>query len=138
VYDVTKSLDHCRIGYWLQSIHAHAGGTVPIILVGTHVDDKVCTPEYVESVSEKVAKLVDMLSFPLDIKYHVVVSTAKGTGIKELKKHLIEIALGLPYMPEEIPKSYLIMEEKIQAKISGAIKVPTVNWKEFEALARER
>eukprot|EP01102_Stenamoeba_stenopodia_P010656 TRINITY_DN3237_c0_g1_i5.p1 TRINITY_DN3237_c0_g1~~TRINITY_DN3237_c0_g1_i5.p1 ORF type:complete len:1193 (+),score=204.69 TRINITY_DN3237_c0_g1_i5:671-4249(+) len=137
VYDLTKTLDACRVPYWLQSIHAHTGGCVPVVLVGTHVDDKICTNEYVETVSERVAKLIDSLTFPIDIKYHIVVSTAKGTGIKDLKKKLVEVALELPYMPEEIPKSYLIMEEKIQNKISGAVAVPTVNWKEFEAIARE-
>jgi len=41
----------------------------------------------------------------------VLALTAKqGTGIKELKKKLVEVALELPYMPEEIPKSYLMME----------------------------
>ena len=72
--------------------------------------------------------------------------------MKELKKKLVEIALqqvrtstmlpsaysSKPYMPEEVPKSYLLMEQKIREKLaSGLGHYATVSWKDFLGLATE-
>jgi len=47
--------------------------------------------------------------------------------------------LPQPYMPEEIPKSYLLMEKMIKERVlqGGVGHNSTVSWSEFVAMARE-
>eukprot|EP01088_Endostelium_zonatum_P020081 TRINITY_DN722_c1_g1_i1.p1 TRINITY_DN722_c1_g1~~TRINITY_DN722_c1_g1_i1.p1 ORF type:complete len:2287 (+),score=512.39 TRINITY_DN722_c1_g1_i1:319-7179(+) len=39
-----------KIEYWLQSLRSKLGPNIPVIIVGTHLDDPRCTKEYVNSV----------------------------------------------------------------------------------------
>jgi GTPase SAR1 family protein len=47
VFDLLKPEEEtAMIGFWLQSLKEKGAADCPIILIGTHLDDKKCTAEY--------------------------------------------------------------------------------------------
>jgi hypothetical protein len=57
VFNLLDVLENHTLDYWLDSIFLRTPMS-PIFLVGTHLDDKRCTPEYLESVRKAIIKRV--------------------------------------------------------------------------------
>jgi Protein tyrosine and serine/threonine kinase/C-terminal of Roc, COR, domain len=120
-------LGESRIEYWLQSVQARGRGA-PVILVGTHFDDKRCTDEY---MSETYAYLKrKYLNRHSNIVTLLSVSTRTGRCVDEVREVVVDTALKLDYMPEEIPLRYLDVEEKLLS-LRSVLPVPTQSWEEF-------
>ncbi len=47
IFNMLESEEESQIEYWLQSINARTSNA-PVVLVGTHADDKMCTKEYID------------------------------------------------------------------------------------------
>eukprot|EP00012_Vannella_robusta_P006904 CAMPEP_0206208048 /NCGR_PEP_ID=MMETSP0166-20121206/15974_1 /ASSEMBLY_ACC=CAM_ASM_000260 /TAXON_ID=95228 /ORGANISM="Vannella robusta, Strain DIVA3 518/3/11/1/6" /LENGTH=748 /DNA_ID=CAMNT_0053628965 /DNA_START=1 /DNA_END=2244 /DNA_ORIENTATION=+ len=77
--------NHSKVEYWLNSIHSRARGS-PIFLVGTHLDDKQVTEEYLQEYMSKLCNTVKperFISIP-SVKGIYSVGSNKGIGIQVL------------------------------------------------------
>lgn len=140
VWDLRNDPSNSRIEFWLQSIVARAGSKVPVLLVGTHSDDKQFREDddalvaKLESVAEEYSK-----RFP-SIKLITAVSCADGAGMDELKESLIESALQQKHMGEPLPMSYLTLEEeinKIRDERASRFAPPIIEWNEFKSIGNK-
>jgi len=95
----------------IRATGAQNGINPPILMVGTHLDAKCCTPEFVD---EKLAELSS--HYPkrrfngLDGIY--TVSCKKGTGVKELKQRLVDLA---GFMPIITPVTWMRLKDRIMS-----------------------
>lgn len=121
-----------KIEYWLQVIKAKAQ-SAPVLIVGTHLDDKSCTPLYLETVFNILKKKYSA-RFDNIVGYFAV-STKNLKGIEDLKVAVNKTALQCPYMPEDIPKPYLRLETEIYNLRSNPSKEPAIHFSEFKDLA---
>lgn len=71
------------VEYWLQCINARAA-RAPVIVIGTHADDKHCTKEYIDSVWKVLCERYNKRNFP-DIVDWLAISSKSGRGLPELK-----------------------------------------------------
>mmetsp|Transcript_560 Transcript_560/g.1284 ORF Transcript_560/g.1284 Transcript_560/m.1284 type:complete len:1538 (-) Transcript_560:24-4637(-) len=116
-----------HVDHWLELIHSRAGNA-PILLVGTHTDDRQCTQEYIEGIK---TRLFSRQSRYKSIKgLHMVNPKA---GVEDLQRAIMETAVNEPYMPESIPAFY----EEIGAKVRdlGATK-PFLTYADFCELCK--
>jgi len=120
-------LGESRIEYWLQSVQARGRGA-PVILVGTHFDDKRCTDEYMSDTYAYLKR--KYLNRHPNIVTLLSVSTRTGRCVDEVRDEVIQTALKLDYMPEEIPLRYLDVEEKLLS-LRSVLPVPTLSWEAF-------
>ncbi|KAL6069141.1 Myotubularin-like phosphatase domain [Balamuthia mandrillaris] len=124
--------DTSRVEYWLQSIDARSYGTSPVVvvLVGTHCEDKRCTPEYIDSCFQTLTKrFKKRFKKRLNLEATFAISNLSGNGISKLTNYLLDAALKQPYMPQSIPKSYLSLEEKLSG-LRLAKRPPLISFEE--------
>ncbi|PRP77349.1 hypothetical protein PROFUN_05594 [Planoprotostelium fungivorum] len=136
VWNLENTLDQSKLEYWLQSIKARAP-KAPIIIVGTHSDSPVCTSDYLQKTQQRINEEY-YARFP-NIQYVCEVDAKKGKNIEELIKILSKIALAQPRMGENIPKSYLLLEEKVlkerKRRLKGKPGYPLMTYNEYSELA---
>jgi len=130
VVNVAKG-DISRIDYWLNSIKARAP-EAPVLLVGTHLDDPVCTDQYLSAFWRRVF-LKYRKRFP-QVVGRATVSSRTLFCVSELLNMLRTVALAQSYVPEEVPKSYLAVEQKVR---DLAALRPTGSLSEFSHVARD-
>lgn len=108
-----KDMEGSRVEYWLQMVLAKAGYTSPVIIVATHEDDKSVDkstiPDTLATVKKKYAR------FPF-VKGVVSISSKTGSGIPQLRKLILTLALSHATMKEQVPRSYLLLEEEIKKR----------------------
>ena len=108
-----KDLEGSRVEYWLQMVHAKAGYTSPVVIVATHEDDKsvdkTTIPDILAATKKKYSR------FPF-VKGVVSISSKTGSGIPQLRKLILTLALSHPTMKEQVPRSYLLLEEEIKKR----------------------
>eukprot|EP01102_Stenamoeba_stenopodia_P014052 TRINITY_DN4636_c0_g2_i1.p1 TRINITY_DN4636_c0_g2~~TRINITY_DN4636_c0_g2_i1.p1 ORF type:complete len:1322 (+),score=264.84 TRINITY_DN4636_c0_g2_i1:1203-5168(+) len=125
--------ERAKIEHWLHTVKSKLSQPAPVLLVGTHVDDKRCTQEQIDTVlavlKKKYASRFD------NIVGYYTVSTKAAKGIEELKQAIINTALQCSYMPEDIPKPYLRLETAIINLRNS--KDPAIPFSEFATLALE-
>jgi small GTP-binding protein len=86
------ALDESRstIGYWLNTIEAHAGPNAPILIVGTHLDNL--------KDSEKVMELLERKyyndRYP-SVRGIIAVSSSNGQNIERVSKKICQLAYDL-------------------------------------------
>lgn len=100
IFNLLESEEESQIEYWLQSIGSRTGSTgsssthpfsnhslflgslvlrvsfaenAPVILVGTHAEDKACTKEYVDHYFDSIKRKYGNL-FKLQIQAHFAIS----------------------------------------------------------------
>jgi len=66
-----------KVEYWLKTLKVRANGA-PVVLVGTHRDDKRCDKKYREALIKSMRKRFDS-RFPF-IRDYVCVSCKNGKG----------------------------------------------------------
>ncbi|KAL6040633.1 Myotubularin-like phosphatase domain, variant 2, partial [Balamuthia mandrillaris] len=119
-----------RIEYWLQSIYTRGRGA-PVILVGTHLDNKKCSKRYLDNL---YATLLQKFSGTFkNIRFFFALSCSTGKGIEDLRKKVTELALSIIEQEREVPQPYITLEEKLRA-ISAVKPQPVLSWQEFEAV----
>lgn len=105
-----------------------------MILVGTHADDESCTDEFLDALYAKLR--TEYAEEYLCIKGIYFVSGTRGDGVEALKKCIISTALKEKYLEEEIPKNYMLLEERVRS-LAKAITPPLMQWTEFKKLVIE-
>jgi GTPase SAR1 family protein len=87
VWNVRLGEEHSGLEFWLNSINCHAP-QCPIFIIGTHIDEIGKYELDVERLKKK---------YPQIVGFHFV-SSYNGTGIDELVKAIIDVALKEKYM----------------------------------------
>ena len=102
----------------------------PIIIVGTHLDDKQCTPEYVE---EKIRSLNNRFPKYRHLGFHSIipVSCKSGQGIKKLMDTLYAMIENEPF--PLLPESWVHFYEYLN---SYRKKLDHVSWAVYTSWAR--
>ena len=131
VFDLTIPEEKQKIKIWLQMIKSSAPDA-PIILVGTHLEDKKCTPDYINAVASKFeTKYISEFS---NIQRFVACSTVGFRNLDDLKQKIISVAAEQSHMGEEVPASYMDMEKLVIQK-RPSLNPPLVPMAEFERMA---
>jgi len=125
--------EYSRVEYWLNTVTVRAK-TAPVILVGTHLDDKKCNKKYVESYFESLLSKYQK-KFP-NLSFHIAISTSTGKNIDVLKAKIIKIASSQPTMGETIPKSWLSVESKVRS-IKSFNQQPILQYRTYKKLAQD-
>lgn len=130
VFDLRKPEENSRVEYWLQSIQARAK-TAPIIVLGTHADDPICTTEYLQDYIAKMhVKYQDR--FP-NIKKFLVCDATQD--VKQVIITIKEIISLQKHMGEPMPLTYLELEKVIKEETKTRkenSRPPIVTWKKFQ------
>lgn len=124
--------------YWLNSIHTRARGS-PIILVGTHVDDKECTHEYLTKYMDDLLSTVKPERFKSklgvkSVKGIYTVSSRKRIGIRELMDGITDVVVKAKLVGQRFPATWLRLEATLSALREGG-ETPFLKWGEFERVA---
>jgi hypothetical protein len=117
-----------RLEYWMNQIRAIGSSTSlsPVIMVGTHQDAKECTPTYVEDTVMELSIRYPKRRFN-GLEGICTVSCKKGTGVKELKQRLVDLASSMPII---VPITWLRLKEHIEH-----LELPYIPWSMWRALA---
>jgi len=108
-----KDLEGSRVEYWLQMVQAKAGYSSPVIIVATHDDDRSLSRTFITDTLAAMKKKYSRFAF---VKGVVSVSSKVGTGIKELRKLIVSLALSHQTMKEQVPRSYILLEGEIKKR----------------------
>jgi len=124
--------DLSKIEYWLNSVHTRARGS-PILLVGTHLDDKRCTNEYVQNFIQDIKRRYmkrfrDNLGVPSIQEVIAVSCKGKRIGIKTVMDRVAQIARKFRLVGQLFPASWLRLESQLRAMSS---RKPFMKWDEF-------
>jgi serine/threonine protein kinase/GTPase SAR1 family protein len=133
VFNLVDPQSRSRVEYWLKIIRT-TGGVIPcpVVLVGTHLDDPLLTPELQQDARDKCKRFKERYTNIKDICY---VSCVAGDGIKELRQRLLEIAMQQKILTNLVPQSYLTLDKVInQMKVDNR---PVLKWAEYMALANK-
>eukprot|EP01098_Paradermamoeba_levis_P004984 TRINITY_DN2117_c0_g1_i4.p1 TRINITY_DN2117_c0_g1~~TRINITY_DN2117_c0_g1_i4.p1 ORF type:complete len:1636 (+),score=493.61 TRINITY_DN2117_c0_g1_i4:118-5025(+) len=131
-FNMVNSTELSRVEYWLQSISTRGKGA-PVILVGTHADDKSCTPEFVEELWNSLKKKYARF----EVKHFFAVSGKTKQNVLDLEQSIEKIAKELKaekFGTEIIPDSYLTLEKRIKLKRRELLP-PILSLEEFKQLA---
>jgi len=126
-----------KIRSWLRLISTRAGTFAPILLVGTHADEKLFKEEGAMATTLNTLAQDLTCNFP-GVKLITAVSSYDGTGIEELRNSLITEALNQKQVGKIIPKPYALLEESIKsiAEEKKALQQPPIiPWSELVPIA---
>lgn len=132
VFSLALALDDNNILTWLNSLQVRAPG-VPVLLVGTHADDKRCTPAHLAEQSNALEAIIGKWErlYRKDIRIRIAKNTAAGlcffpvgagaarqrnSGVLPLREALLAVARVQPCLKERVPNTYLGLEETIKRK----------------------
>jgi len=138
IFNLLESEEESQIEYWLQSINARTEDA-PVLLVGTHAEDKTCSKEYQDRYFNSIYQKYGS-RFKSQIFGHFAISNETQKGLIDLKSRILDLALAQPYMPDEIPLSFRGLEEKLggaQQRLTSAGFPPTLAWEEYKRMALE-
>eukprot|EP00026_Physarum_polycephalum_P000783 Phypoly_transcript_00784.p1 GENE.Phypoly_transcript_00784~~Phypoly_transcript_00784.p1 ORF type:complete len:1126 (+),score=166.43 Phypoly_transcript_00784:12-3389(+) len=119
-----------RLDFWLESIEGSGGGVVA--LVGTHLNDPICTQEFLDAQYANMEQNV-LKKYP-NIRFVCPIDAKKGTGVEELKKSLVQLAQTLPQFGKKMPASTIKLEEAI-GKEAKKRDPPLMTWSDYKQLA---
>ncbi|XP_061193664.1 uncharacterized protein LOC133201888 [Saccostrea echinata] len=99
--------------FWMKSIHQYSSDKAPVILVGTHSENK--TDEEKELFFREVWKILDMkkksLHKHIDVKRRFAVGFHDNESIEKLKLSIADVVWG-----EELPQSWAMFEAFFREK----------------------
>eukprot|EP01103_Thecamoeba_quadrilineata_P016060 TRINITY_DN5267_c0_g2_i1.p1 TRINITY_DN5267_c0_g2~~TRINITY_DN5267_c0_g2_i1.p1 ORF type:complete len:1706 (+),score=349.49 TRINITY_DN5267_c0_g2_i1:81-5198(+) len=111
-----------KLENWLNTIQARGNG--PVLLVGTHLDDKRCTPAYVSSMIQRIHEKFKRRF--VNLKGVVALSCASGKGMDDLREWLCTIALE---EEQQVPASYRVLARIADLERSNR---QIIEWSIFE------
>jgi Leucine-rich repeat (LRR) protein/serine/threonine protein kinase/GTPase SAR1 family protein len=118
-----------RIEYWLKTLKARTDGKCPVVIVGTHRDDKRCDGKYVDSMFASMRRKYST-RFPF-VREYVAVSSKTGRGLDKLTEVLVDLARASRSF-KNIPDSYAKLEKQI---LQIRTTANTMSISEFEGVA---
>ncbi|XP_062609818.1 uncharacterized protein LOC134271596 [Saccostrea cucullata] len=104
--------------FWMKSIHQYGSDKAPVILVGTHSENK--TEKEKELFFREVWKTLDMkkksLQKHIDVKRRFAVGFHDNESIEKLKLSIANVVCKLDHWGEELPQSWAMFETFFQEK----------------------
>ena len=116
-----------NIEYQLQSISARFP-RAPILVVGTHSSN--LSKSQIQTV---FSKLKEFYLPKYNIQLFTHIDLLSGEGLKSFTKDFVTIAKKCIYIYEQIPASYMVVEQKMK-EIRKILTAPVVNWSQFEQI----
>ncbi len=117
---------------------------MPILIVGTHTDHELCTPEYLDLVRKAIEMHFPKREYPTIMGFHPVSGTSRKQpgALEDLKKQLIDVSREKKWKlaNKELPPTYIQAYEHIKAMQRAAfaaaisMQPPVLSWAEFTAL----
>jgi Leucine-rich repeat (LRR) protein/serine/threonine protein kinase len=99
-----------KVEYWLKTLRVRADGRCPVVIVGTHVDDRKCDAKYVEATFKSMRRKYSH-RFPF-VREYVAVSSKTGKGLGKLTETLVSLARSNTSF-HNIPDAYTKLEKSI-------------------------
>jgi len=99
-----------RVEYWLKTLRVRTDGRCPVVVVGTHMDDRKCDSKYVEAIFKSMKRRYSN-RFPF-VREYVAVSSKTGKGLSKLTETLVSLARSNASF-QQIPESYSKLEKSI-------------------------
>ena len=132
VWNIMSDERDTRIRFWLESIKARTNGIADVILVATHMDHELCTPEYVrDSLSTIEKKYCSRFPF---IKNIIAVSCSTGEGFPQLRSIIKNVVSELKYIGNFIPSKYLFLEDELNYQ-GKELCPPMISFDDFKDYA---
>ncbi|XP_061194048.1 uncharacterized protein LOC133202270 [Saccostrea echinata] len=104
--------------FWMKSIHQYSSDKAPVILVGTHSENK--TEKEKELFFREVWKTLDMkkksLQKHIDVKRRFAVGFHDNESIEKLKLSIADVVCRLDHWGEELPQSWAMFETLFRKK----------------------
>eukprot|EP01117_Protostelium_nocturnum_P011694 TRINITY_DN4256_c3_g1_i11.p1 TRINITY_DN4256_c3_g1~~TRINITY_DN4256_c3_g1_i11.p1 ORF type:complete len:1743 (-),score=580.06 TRINITY_DN4256_c3_g1_i11:39-5267(-) len=129
-FDLRYPEEESRVEFWLWTISTKSPQS-PLIIVGTHADDKKCTQEYMSSVLQAMKDKYQK-RFRNIVDYFALDATK---NVPQLKKQIKNIIASQTTMGEAIPKAYLELERLIlEERRVQSSKTPIIKWSDYTKL----
>ena len=132
VFNMAKNEEDSRVEYWLKSINARVPDA-PILIVGTHADDPICTKEYQNDVLKALQNKY-CSQYPNIFGIHAI-SCISQDGILSLDDLIQNVVISQPFMGENIPRTFIELENLINVEKLER-KPPVISWDEFTNFGR--
>ncbi|XP_061193678.1 probable serine/threonine-protein kinase pats1 [Saccostrea echinata] len=104
--------------FWMKSIHQYSSDKAPVILVGTHSENK--TEKEKMLFFRQIWKILEMkektLHKHLDVKRQFAVGFHDNESIEKIKRSILDIVPKLDHWGEELPQSWAMFEKFFQEK----------------------
>ncbi|XP_062602236.1 probable serine/threonine-protein kinase pats1 [Saccostrea cucullata] len=104
--------------FWMKSIHQYGSDKAPVILVGTHSENK--TEKEKELFFREVWKTLDRkkksLQKHIDVKRRFAVEFHDNESIEKLKLSIADVVCKIAHWGEELPQSWAMFETFLQEK----------------------
>eukprot|EP00005_Dracoamoeba_jomungandri_P014137 CAMPEP_0174277974 /NCGR_PEP_ID=MMETSP0439-20130205/61221_1 /TAXON_ID=0 /ORGANISM="Stereomyxa ramosa, Strain Chinc5" /LENGTH=1598 /DNA_ID=CAMNT_0015370339 /DNA_START=1040 /DNA_END=5837 /DNA_ORIENTATION=- len=112
LFNLAEDLEYTkrRVDYWLASINSKTK-KCPVIIVGTHRDDKRCSKERIKMIFSTLQSSYSGLYN--NIQAYFAVSNRTRKGVKEMLDAVLEVMLSQAHMGEEVPVSFTLVEEQL-------------------------
>ena len=133
------------MSYWLQQIQSlsriwkkyeqlneDVASDTAIFIVGTHADDKICTPEHINNTLDGLKMIISKYKIQSFLKSFAV-SCKTGKGITELKEALYLHFLDISTKKGVIPTSWVALGDYLMREKEE--RVAYIEWKSFESIA---
>ncbi|XP_061190973.1 uncharacterized protein LOC133199113 [Saccostrea echinata] len=104
--------------FWMKSIHQYSSDKAPVILVGTHSENK--TEKEKMLFFRQIWKILEMrektLHKHLDVKRQFAIGFHDNESIKKIKLSILDVVRKLDHWGEELPQSWAMFEKFFQEK----------------------
>ena len=133
-----------KLEYWLNSVRSRASdpSKAPVLLVGTHADDKACDEAFLKRMVATLNK--DFMSRFFNIHGFVAVSSTNGRekGLEDLDLKMAEIARKKNLVGQQIPSSYVLLMKALRnpetlRDLSHNEHEQYCTWARFQEMARK-
>lgn len=126
-------MGEARIDYWMRQIRAMSGNSnrAPIFLVGTHIDDPICTAEHLERLTTTLSATYHKYCF-CGLRTIAFVSCRTGQGVLALKERLHAVLTDKKLFSTVVPDSWVNLHNTIRRRGE-----PQVDWATYRQWAMQ-
>ena len=120
--------EDARIEQWLELITRKVNDQVPIIIVGTHLDDKACKAKHRKAFWTRIKDNFGS-KFPNIVAYEAI-SAKFNKKTDAVLERVLKVAEKRSYIPQQVMRGYQYLEERIEL-LNGLMKTPMTSFKRF-------
>ena len=130
-FDASKP-EQSRVEYWMRQIRTLTNNSTkaPVFIVGTHIDDPICVPEYLDRLQKSLARTFTRSRFR-GMQGVFLISSKTGDGIAELKESIYNVVTGKNFQPFVAP-SWVRLHDLIQIY---KVREDIVEWDKYASWA---
>ena len=118
-----------KIRYWLRQIKATSNQSIPpIIIVGTHNDNPICTKLFLDKLSRDIETLFPVKQWNI-VSIHYT-SRMTFSGVKALVKSIKHTAITQKLISQHVPETY-VMVDRLLTFEKSQINNQTISWENY-------